>query len=114
MIEVARATEAACIAAALAIRQEVFVEEHGVPLALEVDAYEQESWHFLVRRDGAAVATGRFRCKGSLLKFERIATLPAARGGGLGSALMVHMSAAAAQHFPAHLPYMHAQAGAVE
>ena len=97
----------------LAIRRTVFVEEQKVPAALEVDAYEDEACFFLVRVGGRALGTGRFRVKGTQLKFERIATLKEARGRGIGAALMRRMEAEAEARFPKLEPYMHAQADAV-
>jgi 2-methylaconitate cis-trans-isomerase PrpF len=41
------------------VRRRVFIEEQGVPEALEWDEWEAPSVHALVRHDGEAVATGR-------------------------------------------------------
>ncbi len=97
----------------VAIRRTVFVEEQQVPAALELDAHEDVATFFLAHEAGKALGTGRFRTKGPLLKFERIATLREARGRGVGSALMEAMEREGRARFPRHLPYMHAQADAV-
>lgn len=97
----------------MVIRREVFVQEQGVSLALEVDPFTPDMSVFIVRdEDGRAVATGRYRIKGRLAKFERIATLASERGRGAGSALVAAMVADARHRFPTHLPFMHAQEGA--
>lgn len=97
----------------VAIRRAVFVEEQGVPAALELDGYEDAATFFLAKDGATPLGTGRFRTKGPLLKFERIATVRAARGRGVGTALMAAMERDGAQRFPRHLPYMHAQLDAV-
>ncbi|MEZ4819353.1 MAG: GNAT family N-acetyltransferase [Bdellovibrionota bacterium] len=99
--------------ACLGIRMQVFVKEQQVPLELEVDTFEQEATHFLGQLDGRAVATGRYRVYGANLKFERIATLPAYRGKGIGKKLMHHMQACAQKNHPTLLPMMYAQADAI-
>jgi predicted GNAT family N-acyltransferase len=111
MVSVVRIGDEAAAAAALAIRRRVFIEEQGVPEALEL-ADAGATTDFLALLDGRPLATGRFRPVGSLLKFERIATLPAGRGRGIASALMSAMEAAAAKEHPDRLPYMHAQLSA--
>ena len=112
LIETLSCSDEAAYREVLAIRRRVFVEEQGVPAALEVDAYEREATFFLARLGGEPVATGRFRCKGSVLKFERIATLPVVRGQGVGAALMRRMEEEGARLHPRYLQYMHAQASA--
>ncbi|MFQ5729992.1 MAG: GNAT family N-acetyltransferase, partial [Waddliaceae bacterium] len=59
------------------------------------------------------VATGRFRVDGPFLKFERIATLPSARGKGVGKALMEAMQVAGYKKYPYHLPFMHSQSNVI-
>ena len=113
MIEVVQVLDERQYQQVLAIRRQVFVEEQGVPAELEIDAHESEATFFLALRDGEPLGTGRFRVKGPVLKFERIATLHVARGLGVGSALMRRMEDDGARMHPRHLQYMHAQASAV-
>lgn len=93
----------------LEIRRAVFIDEQGVNENVEIDSYEKESIHFLVKRNDKAVSTGRFRLKGNLLKFERIATLSSARGKGMAAKLIEKMQSAAFNEFPEYLQFMHAQ-----
>ncbi|WP_415950870.1 GNAT family N-acetyltransferase [Streptomyces sp. KLOTTS4A1] len=86
-------------AACFAVRKEVFVGEQGVPEDIEYDAYDAEAVHVLAVRtaDGQPLGTGRLligeagRAKsgeagvGSL---GRLAVLNAARGLGVGAALV--------------------------
>jgi predicted GNAT family N-acyltransferase len=72
--------------AARPIRVAVFVEEQGVPLALEWDEHDAVSEHAIARdREGRAVGTGRLLPDGHI---GRMAVLRDARGQGVGSALL--------------------------
>lgn len=97
---------------ALSIRRRVFVEEQNVPEEIEIDEYEKVCIHFLTFHDDLPVATGRLRVKGEFIKFERIATLPEARGKGIGRSLMLQMMKEVAENYPTLIPYMHSQLGA--
>ncbi len=92
------------------IRQRVFIEEQKVPPELEWDEFEATSVHFLAfdaKRD--AVGTGRLQPDG---KITRMAVLPAARGAGIGAALLEALLFAAIHQGKA-VPWLHAQADAV-
>lgn len=92
------------------IRQRVFVEEQNVPPELEWDEFDASSVHFLAfdaKRD--AVGTGRLQPDG---KITRMAVLPAARGAGIGAALLEALLFAAIHQGKA-VPWLHAQAEAV-
>lgn len=114
-ITVKLANDPALYTETLRIRQQVFVEEQGVPATIEVDGYEGQATHFIAFVDGAAVGCGRFRLKNEpeqLVKFERIATLPAMRGKGIGAAVMAVMEQEAARKHPGAPWIMHAQTSA--
>lgn len=111
-IEVKSVETAADREAVVEIRRRVFVEEQKVPEELELAEAETEPHYFLARLDAEPVGTGRFRVAGDFVKFERIATLPQARGQGIGRALMDFMQREAARRFPAYLRTMHAQLSA--
>ena len=92
------------------IRDIVFIQEQNVPPELEWDAYDAVSAHFLAfdaKRD--AVGTGRLQPDG---KITRMAVLPAARGAGVGAALLEALLYAAIHQGKA-VPWLHAQADAV-
>ncbi|MFD0152354.1 GNAT family N-acetyltransferase [Streptomyces sp. NPDC055721] len=85
--------------ACFAVRREVFVEEQGVPQELEYDTYDTTAVHVLaVREDGLPLGTGRLlhgtdalgRTGGdaSVGSLGRLAVNKAARGLGVGAALV--------------------------
>ena len=72
-----------------AIRRRVFIEEQGVPEALEWDEIDPECEHVLAFAfDGAAVATARLLPDGHI---GRMAVLAPWRGRGIGSAMLNHL-----------------------
>ncbi|MEU3507850.1 GNAT family N-acetyltransferase [Streptomyces longwoodensis] len=85
--------------ACFAVRKEVFVAEQGVPEEIEYDAYDAVAVHVLaVREDGLPLGTGRLlhgeaalgRTGGdaSVGSLGRLAVSRAARGLGVGAALV--------------------------
>jgi len=69
-----------------AIRNKVFVEEQGVPPALEWDGLDEGSFHVLAfSPEGAPIGTGRLLPDG---RIGRIAVLPEWRRKGVGRALL--------------------------
>jgi predicted GNAT family N-acyltransferase len=69
-----------------AIRNKVFVEEQGVPLELEWDGLDEQSYHVLAYApDGTAIGTGRLLQDGHI---GRVAVLMEWRGKGVGGALL--------------------------
>ncbi|MCG1009967.1 GNAT family N-acetyltransferase [Salinicoccus sp. ID82-1] len=72
----------------LAIRKRVFVEEQNVPMDREVDDYEDVATHILLIEE-EPVGTVRYRpADDEMIKVERMAVLPEARGRSLGRELM--------------------------
>ncbi|KOG08753.1 MULTISPECIES: GNAT family N-acetyltransferase [Streptomyces] len=97
---VREAAEPADREACFAVRREVFVEEQGVPRELEYDAYDATAVHVLaVRADGLPLGTGRLlhgadavgKTGGdaSVGSLGRLAVAKAARGLGIGAALVL-------------------------
>ncbi|MEW1903899.1 GNAT family N-acetyltransferase [Streptomyces sp. NPDC086147] len=85
--------------ACFAVRREVFVEEQGVPRELEYDTYDATAVHVLaVRADGLPLGTGRLLHGADALgktggdasvgSLGRLAVAKAARGLGVGAALV--------------------------
>jgi predicted GNAT family N-acyltransferase len=90
----------------LALRHAVFVVEQGVPAELERDEHDVAAEHVLAELDGAVVATGRLVVeppgygglpaeRGPVAHLGRIAVAPAARGRGLGAAVVRALEARA-------------------
>ncbi|MFD3665513.1 GNAT family N-acetyltransferase [Streptomyces sp. NPDC058659] len=85
--------------ACFTVRREVFVEEQGVPQELEYDTYDETAVHVLaVREDGLPLGTGRLLHGADALgktggdasvgSLGRLAVAKAARGLGVGAALV--------------------------
>jgi predicted GNAT family N-acyltransferase len=106
---VRRADWASDQAALRAIRARVFVEEQGVPVALEWDGWDPLARHLLaIAPDGLAVGTARILPDGQI---GRMAVLPQWRRHGLGSALLrAALTLALGPGRP--LPFVHAQTSA--
>jgi predicted GNAT family N-acyltransferase len=103
------ATEPDQVAAAYAIRTEVFVGEQGVPLDLELDDLDDTADHFLAYDDaGHPMGAGRLVVEPPGFEgapaaatpvghLGRLAVLGAARGTGLGLALVAAIERRAAE-----------------
>ncbi|MFF0743409.1 GNAT family N-acetyltransferase [Streptomyces sp. NPDC004111] len=87
------------LAACFAVRKEVFVAEQGVPESLEYDRYDGTALHVLaVADDGTPLGTGRLLYGDDALgktgagpevaSLGRLAVSAAARGLGVGAALV--------------------------
>jgi predicted GNAT family N-acyltransferase len=70
------------------IRQQVFQLEQDVPAALEFDGKDETAQQFLAYLNGQPVGTARVRLLDQTAKVERVAVLSAARGQGIGKAIM--------------------------
>lgn len=88
---VKKITEEIDLKKAFHIRKEVFVEEQGVPLEDEFDAFDElngKCEHILVFYDEQPVGTGRIRIHEGLGKLERICILEPYRKFGLGKEII--------------------------
>ena len=73
-------------AAAMSVRQTVFVVEQGVPPEIELDEWDAESEHALAYEPGGrVVGTGRLLPDGHV---GRVAVLRDSRGRGVGGAIL--------------------------
>jgi predicted GNAT family N-acyltransferase len=88
VIQVRPTRDDAEIAAALALREEVFCGEQGVSLAEERDGLDEEALHLVVVDDGVVVATCRLLVEGTTVKLGRMAVSRTRRGLGLARALI--------------------------
>lgn len=71
-----------------ALRRAVFIEEQGVPEHEEADDLDEGAIHLLAWRDGQPMGTARILVLGATGKIGRVCVLPAARGTGMGAALI--------------------------
>ncbi|MEV5018364.1 GNAT family N-acetyltransferase [Streptomyces sp. NPDC053780] len=75
--------------ACFAVRKDVFVAEQKVPEDIEYDAHDAHALHLLaVREDGEALGTGRLLHGPAVGSLGRLAVTAAARGRGVGTALV--------------------------
>ena len=77
---------------ALEIRRIVFIEEQGVSEQRELDEYDKEATHVILKINENAVGTARFRFidkEKQKIKIERMAILKEFRGKGFGEEIMI-------------------------
>jgi predicted GNAT family N-acyltransferase len=67
------------------LRHRVFVDEQGVPEALELDEFDATASHWIARIENTVVATARMLDSGAI---GRMAVLKPYRGKGIGSGLL--------------------------
>jgi predicted GNAT family N-acyltransferase len=80
------------MAAAFAIRREVFCVEQGVSETEEMDGRDEHCRHFLAIAAGTAIGTARTQTlPGGGTKIERVAVLKPHRRSGIGRLLMIHI-----------------------
>lgn len=92
-----------------AIRQQVFIDEQGIPARLEWDGRDTDCVHVLAfTQDGTAVGTGRLDTDG---RIGRMAVLAPWRGHGAGTAMLGGLLAAA-RETGCQRVYLHAQENA--
>lgn len=74
---------------ALAVRREVFIEEQGIPLEIELDEHDQEALHMVVEDGKRVIGTARIQFLTPLqAKIERMAVLKSFRRQGIGSGMI--------------------------
>ena len=74
---------------AFALRKEVFVQEQGVPLSLEIDEHDATAIHFIVNEGDETIATARLReIEPKIGKVERVCVVSHYRGKRLGVLIM--------------------------
>jgi predicted GNAT family N-acyltransferase len=76
-------------AAAYPIRKRVFIEEQGVPEAMELDEFDPIAQHALAYLNSECVGTARLvTLAGSIGRIGRMAVLAAHRKNGIGTQLL--------------------------
>jgi predicted GNAT family N-acyltransferase len=94
----------------LAVRVAVFVEEQGVPLALEHDEHDAGALHVMAISDrGSLIGTARMLDNGHI---GRMAVLRDQRGRGVGTALLQRLLRIAAGRKQRSV-FLHAQCSAI-
>lgn len=101
------------LAAAFAIREEVFVNEQQVPLEEEYDEFEETSRHYLAACEGKPCGTARWRTTANGVKLERFAVLPEYRSKQVGSQLLQAALQDVLAAHPDRKVYLHAQVQAL-
>jgi predicted GNAT family N-acyltransferase len=102
------------LAAALALREQVFCGEQGVAVAADRDGLDGEAVHVVaVDEDGTVVGACRLLIEpGASARFGRLCVAPAARGRGVGGALLAEAEREARAGGARRIG-MHAQTGAL-
>lgn len=99
--------------AAFDLRYEVFCDEQGVPLELELDEHDADALHLVAVEDGAVVATCRLLRVGDTVKFGRLVVAQSARRRGIAAA-MLQEAERRAREMRAHRLVLSAQTYAVK
>ena len=77
------------VAACLALRRTVFIEEQSVSEIDEVDGLDDQALHLLAIRNDIPIGTARLIVKADVLKIGRVCVLKEARGQGIGAGLIL-------------------------
>jgi len=93
------------------IRTKVFIQEQEVDERDEFDDFESESVHYVMRLDGKAIGTARWRKTENGTKLERFAVLKNYRGKKYGDKMLQRVIDDA--KIDSSLLYLHAQLTAV-
>jgi len=81
------------------VRMQVFVEEQGVPRHLELDEFDNEAVHFIVKKDEEIIGAARLReISPGIGKIERVCILKQYRGHHLGASIMKFIEQYAINH----------------
>lgn len=81
------------------VRMKVFVEEQGVPRHLELDEFDNEAVHFIVKKDNEVIGAARLReISPGMGKIERVCILKQHRGLHLGASIMKFIEQYAIEH----------------
>ena len=111
VIEVRKVSDSKQIELAKKVRYEVFVIGQGVPAEEEIDAFEDESFHFIAYFDNEPAGAARWRFTDNGMKLERFAVLEKFRNKGIGGALVKAVLNDIDQHPDSvnKLRYLHSQ-----
>jgi predicted GNAT family N-acyltransferase len=90
-IRVVEITERPQMEQAWAIRRTVFIEEQGVPEAIEMDEEDAHAFHALALDGNSPVGCGRMVAHDGYVKIGRMAVLPERRGEGIGRNILTFL-----------------------
>jgi len=93
---------------ALALREQVFCVEQGVPLAADQDGLDDVAVQVVAIEDGRVIGTCRVLVEGGIGRLGRMAVEAPARGRGLGAAILA-AAEQSARDAGARLMRLHAQ-----
>lgn len=88
LYEVRRARSDHELAAALALRHEVFCEEQGVPCNEELDGRDRDALHLVAVQGAELLGTCRLLMVGRTAQFSRLAVAAQVRRRGIATALL--------------------------
>lgn len=87
-VEIREPASGAELRGAFDLRYEVFCDEQGVPLELELDEHDADALHLVAVEDGAVVATCRLLRVGDTVKFGRLVVAQRARRRGIAADML--------------------------
>ncbi len=104
---------------ALALREQVFCVEQGVPLAADQDGLDDLAIQIVAVEEGRVIGTCRVLVEGGVGRLGRMAVEAAARGRGLGAAILAAAEQSARDagarlmrlHAQRHVEHLYAAAG---
>ncbi|WP_114662625.1 GNAT family N-acetyltransferase [Polynucleobacter necessarius] len=98
---------------AFSIRKAVFIEEQNVPEELELDEFDAQAMHALLKFNNQSIGTARLvDLPNGQAQIGRMAVLPQYRGQGFGKQILVRMILAAREKGITSL-MLHSQVSAV-
>ena len=97
---------------AFAIRLRVFVQEQGVPEAIELDRDDARARHLLALSRGRAIGTARIVARRDSAKIGRMAVLKRYRRNGVGT-MLLKRAVQRARRLGARKIYLHAQVAVI-
>ncbi len=88
-MELVIGNSAKLISKSRSIRNQVFVIEQGIPLELDLDGLDEQSYHALITDNNSLVATARLTVvEDNNAVMTRVAVLKEYRGSGIGAKLI--------------------------
>jgi predicted GNAT family N-acyltransferase len=107
-VDVRRARDRTEVEQALALREQVFCVEQGVPLAADQDGLDDVAIQVVAVEDSQVIGTCRVLVEGGVGRLGRMAVAAPARGRGLGAAILA-AAEQSARDAGARLMRLHAQ-----